>query len=250
MVRTQNIQRIYKNMTISLIIPAYNEEKYLGACLESVAKNRTSDIIEVIVVNNASTDGTRAVAEKFPGVRVVDEPSKGLTKARQRGFMEAKGDLVAYIDADTQMPPGWADKAEKEFAHDSTMVCLSGPFHYYDLPPLQKFLAETMWSISAPITYWITGFMVLGANFIAKHDALTKIGGFDTSIAFYGEDTNLALRLSKVGKAKFNMRFFILGSGRRLIDEGLVKTFWRYAVNYYTVAFHQKPHTAEYKDIR
>jgi GT2 family glycosyltransferase len=92
--------------------------------------------------------------------------------------------------------------------------------------------------------------MVLGANFIAKREALQKIGGFDTSIKFYGEDTNIALRLSKVGKAKFKMRFFILGSGRRLVDEGLVKTFWRYAMNYYTVAFHEKPHTADYKDIR
>jgi glycosyltransferase involved in cell wall biosynthesis len=237
-------------MTISLVIPAYNEEKYLGPCLESVVKNRTSDIIEVIVVNNASTDDTAGVAEKFPGVRVVNEPSKGLTKARQRGFTEATGDLVGYIDADTRMPPGWADEALKEFASDPTMVCLSGPFHYYDLPPLQKFFAEMLWSITAPLTYWITGFMVLGANFIAKREALEKIGGFDTSIAFYGEDTNIALRLSKIGKAKFKMRFFILGSGRRLMDEGLVKTFWRYALNYYTVAFHATPHTQEYKDIR
>ena len=237
-------------MKISLVIPAYNEEKYISPCLESVVKNRTADIIEVIVVNNASTDNTAAVAEKFPGVRVVDEPSKGLTKARQRGFMEAKGDLIAYIDADTRMPAGWADRALKEFARDPKMVCLSGPFHYYDLPYWQKFFAETLWSITAPPTYWITGFMVLGANFVAKREALEKIGGFDTSIAFYGEDTNLALRLSKVGKAKFSMGFYILGSGRRIIDEGLIKSFWRYGINYYTVAFHEKPHTKEYKDIR
>jgi glycosyltransferase involved in cell wall biosynthesis len=237
-------------MRISLVIPAHNEEKYISPLLESVEKNRTEDIIEVIVVNNASTDNTAGVAGKFAGVRVVNEPHKGLTKARQRGLDEAKGDFVAYLDADTRMPPGWADEAKREFAHDPNMVCLSGPFHYYDLLPFQKFCAETLWSISAPITYWITGFMVLGANFIAKRDALIKIGGFDTSIAFYGEDTNIALRLSKVGKAKFKMQFFILGSGRRLIDEGLVKTFWRYAVNYYAVAFHATPHTQEYKDIR
>lgn len=237
-------------MKISLVIPAYNEEKYISPCLESVVKNRTDDILEVIVVNNASTDNTTAVAESFPGVRVVNEPDKGLTKARQRGLMEAKGDLVAYIDADTMMPPGWADEAIKEFSRYPEMVCLSGPFHYYDLPPVQKFLAESLWEIGAPITYLITGFMVLGANFIAKRDALEKIGGFDTTIAFYGEDTDIALRLSKVGKVKFAMKFFILGSGRRLIDEGLFKTFYRYVLNYFSIAFKKKPHTQEYKDIR
>jgi glycosyltransferase involved in cell wall biosynthesis len=238
------------DMRISLVIPAYNEEKYISPLLESIAKNRTEEIIEVIVVNNASTDNTAAVAENFPGVRVVNEPDKGLTKARQRGLMEAKGDFVAYLDADTRMPPGWVAKAKYEFSHDPNIVCLSGPFRYYDLPKFQKILAEALWYIAVPITYEITGFMVLGANFIAKRDALIKIGGFDTSITFYGEDTDIALRLSKVGKTKFMMNFFILGSGRRLIDEGLIKTFWRYTVNYYTVTFHAKPHTQEYKDIR
>ncbi len=237
-------------MKISLVIPAYNEEKYISPCLESVVKYRTDDIIEVIVINNASTDNTAAIAKKFPGVRVVDEPEKGLTKARQRGLIEAKGDLIGYIDADTRMPPGWIDQALTQFAKNPDMVCLSGPFRYYDLPPFQKFLAEALWLITAPITYLITGYMVLGANFIARRDALENIGGFDTSIAFYGEDTNIAARLSKVGKIKFMMGFFIFGSGRRLMDEGLISTFWRYAMNYYTMAFHAKPHTKKYKDIR
>lgn len=237
-------------MKISLIIPAYNEEKYIGDCLRSVITNRTDDIIEIIVIDNASTDGTAAIAQKFPGVRVVHEPEKGLTRARQRGLLESKGDLVAYLDADTRMPYGWAAIAEREFSRDPNMVCLSGPFHYFDLPPIKKFFAEAMWTVTAPITYRLMGFMVLGANFIAKRTALEKIGGFDTSISFYGEDTNIALRLSKVGKVRFSMKFFIIGSGRRLMEEGLVRTFWRYAINYLSIAMQQKPYTKEHKNIR
>lgn len=237
-------------MKISLIIPAHNEEKYISPLLESIVANRTDDIFEVIVINNASDDNTAAVAAKFPGVRVVDEPNKGLTKARQRGLQESQGDFVAYLDADTRMPAGWADIAKKEFERDPKMVSLSGPFRYYDLPPFQKILAETVWNISAPVTYWITGFMVLGANFIVKKDALLKIGGFDTTINFYGEDTNIAWRLSKVGTAKFKMGFYILGSGRRIMDEGLVITMYRYAMNYMWVAFFHKPFTAQHNDIR
>ena len=237
-------------MKISIVVPAYNEEKYIGDCLTSIIANRTDDIIEIIVIDNASTDGTAAVAQKFPGVRVVPEPQKGLTRARQRGLMEAKGELVAYLDADTRMPPGWAAIAEREYARHPEMVCLSGPFHYFDLPPMKKFFAEAMWTLTAPPTYWIVGFMVLGANFIAKREALKKIGGFDTTISFYGEDTNIAQRLSKVGKVRFSIKFYIIGSGRRLLEEGLMRTFSRYAINYFSIAIHQKPYTEEHRDIR
>jgi glycosyltransferase involved in cell wall biosynthesis len=239
-------------MRLSFVVPAYNEEAYLPACLESVLAQtkELGDAVEIIVVNNASSDRTREVALGYAGVRVVDEPRKGLTFARQAGLNETSGELVAYIDADTRIPPGWLAMAEREFARDPEMVCLSGPFRYYDLGPLRKVFAEGLWSITAPPAYWVTGFMVLGANFVAKRAAIEKIGGFDTNIVFYGEDTNIAERLSKVGKAKFRMRFYILGSGRRLVEEGLLRTFWRYAMNYYTVAFYQKPHTHEYRDIR
>lgn len=237
-------------MKISIVIPAYNEEKYIGDCLKSIMENRTDDFLEVIVVDNASTDATAATAGKFPGVRVVSEPQKGLTRARQRGLAEAKGELVAYLDADTRMPPGWAATVQREFARRPDMVCLSGPFHYYDLPPAKKALAEGLWAVTAMPVFWTIGFMVLGANFVAKRGALLKIGGFDTTISFYGEDTNIAWRLSKVGKVKFSMGFYILGSGRRLLEEGVVRTFWRYGVNYLAGALWHKPATEGHKDIR
>ena len=237
-------------MKISLIIPAYNEEHYIGPCLESVMTQRSKDIAEVIVVDNGSTDGTIAMVKKFPEVKILSELKKGPTYARQRGFMEAKNELVAYIDADTRIPPDWAAIAEKEFTKNPKLVSLSGPFRYYDLPPFKKLLAEGLWRLSAMPTFWMTGYMILGANFIVKRAALEKVGGFDTDIIFYGDDTNLAWRLSKVGTVKFNMNFFILGSGRRLTQDGLVKTFYLYAINYLWMATRHKPLTEQYKDVR
>jgi glycosyltransferase involved in cell wall biosynthesis len=237
-------------MNISIVIPAYNEEKYIGDCLQSIIANRTDDIVEIIVIDNASTDGTAAVAQQFPGVRVVHEPQKGLTRARQRGLMEAKGDLIAYLDADTRMPTTWVATAKKEFAKHPEMVSLSGPFHYYDLPPSKKILAEGLWTLTAMPTFWMVGFMVLGANFVAKREALLQIGGFDTTITFYGEDTDIARRLNKAGKARFSMEFFIIGSGRRLLKEGIARTFSRYAINYFSTAIGLKPLTTQHKDIR
>src|SRR5689334_1513313 len=74
-------------MKLSVVIPAYNEEKYIGACLDELITTAGSDIYEIIVVDNASTDRTAAVARKYKGVKVVREDRKGLTRARQAGLM-------------------------------------------------------------------------------------------------------------------------------------------------------------------
>src|SRR5262245_65774100 len=85
-------------MTISAIVCAYNEESMLAPALHSLlAQTRVPD--EVVLINNASTDGTRAVAEEIPGVRIVDEPEKGLVKARAAGLRAATGDVLWYIEA-------------------------------------------------------------------------------------------------------------------------------------------------------
>ena len=127
-------------MRLSFVVPAYNEEAYLPACLESILA-QTSDLgddVEIIVVNNASTDRTREVALKYPGVRVVDEPRKGLTFARQAGFAASTGELIANVDSDSRLTPGWVKRVLKEFAADPKLVSLSGPFIYYDLTPQQR----------------------------------------------------------------------------------------------------------------
>src|SRR5262249_49768880 len=124
-------------MKLSVIVPAHNEEAYLAHCLQSVFRELwASDDkgpFEVIVVDNASTDRTTDVAARFANVRVISEPRKGVTQARQRGLEEARGELLAYVDADTRMPPGWISKILDVFASSEAVVCVSGPYVYDDL---------------------------------------------------------------------------------------------------------------------
>lgn len=238
-------------MKLSFVIPAYNEEKYLGACLESVVKTAqtTSWPTEIIVINNASTDRTAEVAGKFPEVRVVDEPRKGLTIARERGLLEAKGEFLAYLDADTRLPEGWFQIMEETFKNPK-VVCVSGPYHYFDLAGFKRFFAELIWNIVTPITYRLVGYMVLGGNFVAKKKALEDMGGINTNIRFYGEDTDIAWRLARIGKVVWRMDFFVWTSARRLLKDGLLKSYWIYGVNYLWEALFHKPFTNEYRDIR
>ena len=238
-------------MQISLIIPAYNEEKYIGTCLDYVTKNSNGKFFEIIVIDNASTDGTAKVALNYPNVRVVYEDKKGLTKARQRGFIESKGDILAYIDADTQMPYGWYEKVLEEFTKNKNLVCLSGPAYYYDISKFRQFLIKTFyWKILAMPIYFLVRYMIMGSNFVIRKDILEKIGGFDTSIEFYGEDTNIARRASRLGKVKFKMNFNIFMSGRRLKSQGFYKTGFIYIINYLSEIFIHKPITLNYKDFR
>ena len=88
-------------MTISVIVCAHNEARYLPACLHCVlAQSRIPD--ELLVINNASADETPLVASPIPRVRVVDEPRKGPV-ARETARRYASGDLLIYLDADCRV---------------------------------------------------------------------------------------------------------------------------------------------------
>ena len=238
-------------MTISLIICAYNEEKYIGRCLESALNCAPDNLTEILVINNASTDKTAEVAAKYPNVRVINEPNKGLTKARQRGLMEAKGEILAYVDADSQLPANWFEIINREFTKNPSLVFLSGPYIYYDTPAWQKWMVHWLyWRSLARVIYWFTGYMATGGNMVMSKQALEKIGGFDTSIAFYGEDTDIARRLHQAGKTKFNFNFVMFTSARRFAGEGTVQTGAKYIANYTSVMLTKKPAHQEYKDIR
>jgi glycosyltransferase involved in cell wall biosynthesis len=244
-------------MLLSFVVPAYNEEAYLPACLESILTQtrELGEPVEIIVVNNASTDRTREVALGYPGVRVVDEPRKGLTFARQAGFAASTGELIANVDSDSRLTPGWVSKVLTAFAGDEKLVALSGPFVYYDLTPKQRVSVRVFYA-AAFLVYalnrWVlrAGSMVQGGNFVLRRKALEQIGGFNTAIAFYGEDTDIARRMNTVGMVRFTFDLKMYSSARRLKQEGMLTIAARYTINYLWTTFRKKPFTQEYVDIR
>ncbi len=242
---------------ISFVIPAYNEEAIIARCLEAVTRAIAAAgcTAEVIVVNNASTDLTGKRAAAVPGVRVIDEPAKGLGPARQAGFLAARGDLVANIDADTTPTDRWLAFVLDAFRRSPDIVALSGPFDYFDLPVVWRgpvrafyFVAWLVHLFNQHVLH--VGAMIQGGNFVVRRTALAAIGGFDTSIDFYGEDTDIARRLSKVGRVVWTFRLPMKASGRRLIEEGVVRTGLRYALNFVWVTVVGRPWTTTHTDVR
>ena len=241
-------------MRLTIAIPAYNERDYLPACLEhvlaEVKRQPDPGSIEVLVVDNASTDGTAEVAARYPGVRVVTETVKGLTHARQRALLEARGEVLGFVDADTRMPEGWIARVLAAFAAGPQVVCVSGPYLYYGASRLERALIFLYWVALAVPMYWLTRYMVVGGNFAARRTALHEIGGFDLKIAFYGEDTNIARRLAAAGEVRFLLRLRMPTSPRRLHEEGLWSTALKYVANFLSEVILKRPVTQAYQDVR
>lgn len=122
---------------ISVIIPAYNEEKYLPDCLEALRHQDFPLPYEIIVVDNKSTDKTPEIARKF-GAKVINESQKGLLVSRDKGIRNAKGEIIAITDADTLVPKNWLLEIYREFKNDKNLVFLSGPYTTYDGPLWNK----------------------------------------------------------------------------------------------------------------
>jgi glycosyltransferase involved in cell wall biosynthesis len=244
-------------MKLSVVIPAYNEEALLSRCLTSIVEQveQTGTEAEIIVVNNASTDRTRAIAASFAGVRVVDEPHKGLVRARQAGFVAATGTLIANLDADTRLTPDWMLQVCTRFRRDPDLVALSGPCIYDDLSAPVR-MAVRLFYILAYGSYLLTRFvlnrssMLQGGNYVIRHDALCAIGGYNTALEFYGEDTDVAYRLHRIGKVVFTLRLPIYASGRRLAVEGVLTTGMKYTLNYLWIMLFRRPFSMAYRDIR
>ena len=217
-------------MKLSFVVPAWNEENYIRQCLAYLTREvaKCGHDIEIIVVNNASEDRTRQIAQEFQDIIVVDEPRKGLPQARQSGFLASRGDLIANIDADCLLPPGWIAKVYNQFALYDDLVALSGPYEYYDLSTLTNYSVMAYYLLACGLHLVLhqvlgIGAVLQGGNFVLRRTALEKIG-----------------------RVKFLPALKMRTSGRRLRAEGIIRMATRYVINYFLVIFLKKPFTKKY----
>ena len=127
---------------ISVVVPTCDHVALLRDCLRSLV-GQTRPALEIIVVDNGSTDATAAIVrEEFPQVRLVTEPRPGVDLARNRGLAEARGDVVAFTDDDCLAPRGWLEALGDCFS-DISVACAGGPTRpVWPLPPSQALLAS------------------------------------------------------------------------------------------------------------
>jgi glycosyltransferase involved in cell wall biosynthesis len=242
-------------LIISVIVCAHDEEQFISACLHSLlAQTRPPD--EILVINNASRDRTAEIARTIPRVRVVDEPRQGLVIARERARHEARGDVLVYIDADCRAPTGWLDRIESHFERKPLLVALSGNYRFYDWDWWGRTLIRAYDCTLGPATHVLVkyvlgaGVVFYGGNFAVRREALVQIGGFDTSIEFHGEDTNIGRRLFGVGSVELAYDCFLYTSARRYKAMGKGAVFRLYIRNFVSEILRHRPKDRVHEDIR
>ncbi|MFA5766532.1 MAG: glycosyltransferase [Candidatus Paceibacterota bacterium] len=242
---------------ISVIIPAYNEEKNIGSCLESLFSQKDATDWEIIVVDNASSDRTAEIASGFPGVKIIKEPKKGVTLARNRGAAEARGDILFFLDADAIVSSDYLKRISEKFEKDKDLIVVSGPYSYAIDSNFYIKLALffVYYFLAWPAECFFNRFLGLASSLNAGNFAVVKkhfleVGGFNENIALFGDEADLAYRLGKRGKIRFFLNLKVRSSARRFKKEGVLRLCAKYVLNVIWPVIFKKPFTKEYIDVR
>lgn len=190
-------------MKYSIIIPARNEERYIGRCLDSIKNNQqvSCEDIEVIVVLNRCTDDTEAIARNY-GATVVKEDSKNLSRIRNRGAALASGEIIVTIDADSYMSANMLSEIANML---KTGRYIGGGVR---ILPERKSLGISATMLLFNVTMFLTG--LSGGLYWCRRQDFEAVGGFKEALLI-AEDLDFAIRLRSYGRRR-KLKFTLLKS--------------------------------------
>jgi len=193
-------------LLISVAVCTHNRADLLRDVLADLcAQTLDGHEYEVLVVDNLSTDNTRAVVNEFSdrhaNVRYVYEPNQGLSHARNRGWREANGEYVGYTDDDCRLPVGWLQAAAEVIRAGHPEV-FGGPYYAcYNTPKPRWYKDEYASQVQDAVPRLLTeGEFLSGGNIFLTRELLERMNGFDTTLGMaghkvaYGEETDLIRR--------------------------------------------------------
>jgi GT2 family glycosyltransferase len=183
---------------VSVVVCTYNAERTMAPCLESLSKLNYPDY-EVIVVNDGSTDGSLAIAERFGFCRIISQPNKGLSVARNVGAETATGEIVAYTDSDCVADPDWLNYLVAKMEAADLVAC-GGP----NFPPPEDSLIPSAVAVSpgGPTHVLLSDDVaehIAGCNMAFRRDVLLQLGGFDPVYRAAGDDVDICWRFQDAG---------------------------------------------------
>lgn len=211
-----------KLLTLSIIIPAYNEQRHIGKCLDAIAA-QTIKPNEVIVVDNNCTDDTVEIAKSYPFVRIVVENKQGIVYARNAGFDAATSDIIGRIDADTVLPDYWVDYVKRFYGNlQNAIHILTGGGYFYNL----AFKRVNGW-IQSQLAYrtnrlLLGHYITWGSNMAFPRKIWPKVKKLTCTRDDIHEDLDFAIHANELGyqvtyRSKLKVGVFLkrLGGSRR-----------------------------------
>jgi len=224
---------------VSIIIPCYNAGRWLAATLDS-ALAQTWSPIEVIVVNDGSSDNTLTVAHEFStrGVMVVDQPNRGASAARNHGLRLSCGEFIQFLDADDLLSPDKIARQMERLAAASPRHLASGEWaRFTDEPARAQFVPEPNWTdlsgLEFQMLHFEAGWMMQPAAWLCPRQLLDEAGPWDESLSLNddGEYFN-RVTLASAGilfcpGARVYYRSGLSTSLSRRLDPVALRSLWR-----------------------
>lgn len=200
---------------VSIIVPAYNEEKTIEKTLKSLV-DQSYPHFEIIVVNNNSSDHTESIAKRYTK-KVYTEKKQGYHHAVRRGVRESKGTIITMCDADTIYKTDWLERGVKIFENDQRVVAVYGPALYVDNSLPVKVIGSFLYWFACYFSRFVGVPATSGLNFLIKKSVYEAVGGYDPEIYnMVAIDIELGQRLKKQGILKLSTRSLPLTSARRI----------------------------------
>lgn len=235
---------------MTVVIPAYNEEKNISACLQSLVTQVTSHNFNVIVVDNNSSDQTTKKVLAFKNtldIIVITEKKKGRGIARNTGFAAVKNEIILSTDADTILPEDWIETLYTQLTKNDA-VAVTGTCKIIDCKRYTNVLFNVFQPVAMHIYrllfghYWLSGF-----NFAIYKKAYSQTSGFDITLNAQ-EDIDLSFKVNKIGKIHFCKNIPVIFSGRRF-QKGLFQGCFQYLKSF-TDWYIFKRKTTNLSDVR
>ncbi|MFH1426777.1 MAG: glycosyltransferase [Candidatus Kerfeldbacteria bacterium] len=237
-------------MQISVVIPSYNEEKYIERTLQSLARQTYRDFEVVLAITG--DDNTKAVAQQlldreglayqfiFPG-------EKGVTRARQEGSDAATHEIIASTDADAIVPPDWLEQINDFFIARPDAAAVYGPVYFFDGGWAARVSSRIVYPAFLRVSRLFGNDNAAGNNLAFRSEAFRRSGGYDRSLHSC-EDIDLVCKMKEQGSVAYCPDIFVEVSARRL-QSGSLKLLCYTIKNYVRFFILHKP-PLSFDDIR
>ena len=219
---------------VSVVIPAFNEEKAILLLLESLARQKGIQNVEILIVANNCTDRTVDFVKKC-GAQIIEKTGdhfKGVARARQKGLEKAKGQYIVSTDSDTVVNPMWIKSLVSPLEENQNIFATTGKVYYYDRNDPFLLLYSVQRDHMRAFLRHLPGKVdtrATGANMAFRRDDAIMIGGYDER-KIVGEDRGLGGRLSEFGRVFFisNDLASVWTSARRFVGKGPLEMIGNY----------------------
>jgi glycosyltransferase involved in cell wall biosynthesis len=229
---------------ISVVIPALNEEKNIAKCLRSIREQDFEDF-EIILADGYSRDRTVQIARKYCD-KIIRDRARSAAAERQAGARIARGDIIAFMDADSFASPDWLARINEAFSRGDTAGAY-GKVLLHDGSSLDRWACKHLFNGYLWFASVVGRPAASGMNMAVRRSAFRKAGGFNTKLVT-GEDVDLFHRLKHYGKIRF-CNAEVYTSARRIQKWGYLKFFAFHLTNLLSYNISGKTH-AEYEIVR